>query len=142
MVMLTHNDVTVPDAYEVFDSCRDLPVYDWGFKSAGISDEGICRLFSSMKESGKTTFYEIIERNKPAYERGGRLAAQVKFDYCMGSKYDDHLHAILRGHGIRFSPTLGKPGCFYEGRHGVLMGTPDEIVAEAKLLLTEKGWTG
>jgi hypothetical protein len=28
--MLTHNDVTVDNALDVFDSCKDLPVKFWG----------------------------------------------------------------------------------------------------------------
>jgi len=32
IVMLTNNDVTVPDAMETFESVKDLPVKYWGFK--------------------------------------------------------------------------------------------------------------
>ena len=142
MVMLTCNDVTVPNAYELFDSAKDLPVFDWGFKSANISDDEVVRLIKYMKENGKTTFYEVIERNKPAYQRGERLAGLAGFDCGMGMKYDADLHATLKSLGIKFCPTLGKPGCVYNGQHGVLMGTPDEIVDEGKYLLSEKGVDG
>ena len=29
IIMLTHNDVTVKNAAEVFDSCKDLPATRW-----------------------------------------------------------------------------------------------------------------
>ena len=32
VVMLTYNDVTVKNAYEVFNTCKNLPVQHWGFK--------------------------------------------------------------------------------------------------------------
>ena len=32
IVMLTHNDLTVTDAYEVFDRCKDSKAKFWGFK--------------------------------------------------------------------------------------------------------------
>ena len=35
IIMLTHNDQTVKNALEVFDSCKDLPVDFWGFKDVG-----------------------------------------------------------------------------------------------------------
>ena len=34
--MLTHNDKTVQNALEVFESCQDLPVSYWGFKDVGL----------------------------------------------------------------------------------------------------------
>ena len=36
IVMLTHNDRTVENAYEVFDSCKDTKAKYWGFKEVGI----------------------------------------------------------------------------------------------------------
>ena len=36
IVMLTHNDETVANSAQVFDSCKDLPVEDWGFKNVGL----------------------------------------------------------------------------------------------------------
>jgi hypothetical protein len=37
IVMLTQNDITVGNAQEVFESCKDLPINFWGFKNVGIS---------------------------------------------------------------------------------------------------------
>ena len=39
IVMLTHNDVTVPDAMETFLACKDLPVKYWGFKDHGMEPD-------------------------------------------------------------------------------------------------------
>ena len=37
IIMLTHHDVTVPDAAEVFEQCKDLEqVKLWGFKNVGL----------------------------------------------------------------------------------------------------------
>ena len=32
IVMLTHNDLTVTDAYEIFDQCKKSKAKFWGFK--------------------------------------------------------------------------------------------------------------
>ena len=36
IIMLTHHDVTVKDAGEIFEQCKDLPVKFWGFKNVGL----------------------------------------------------------------------------------------------------------
>ena len=36
IIMLTHHDVTVPNAAEVFEACKDIEnVKLWGFKNRG-----------------------------------------------------------------------------------------------------------
>jgi len=41
IVMLTYHDETVPNALEIFDQCKDLPVKYWGFKNVGLPVEKI-----------------------------------------------------------------------------------------------------
>jgi hypothetical protein len=60
IVMLTCNDVTVKNAEETFMSSRDLPVKRWGFKDVGLPPEEMKKLCALMKESGKTTFLEVV----------------------------------------------------------------------------------
>ena len=36
IVMLTHNDRTVENAYEIFDACKDAKAKYWGFKEVCI----------------------------------------------------------------------------------------------------------
>ena len=33
IIMLTNNDITVTNAEEVFESCKDLPAKKWGLKT-------------------------------------------------------------------------------------------------------------
>ena len=60
IVMLTHHDVTVSNAKEVFESCRDLPVVNWGFKDVGMPPAQMRELCQLMKQAGKTTFLEVV----------------------------------------------------------------------------------
>ena len=60
VVMLTHNDVTVKDAYDLFDACKDLPVQHWGFKNVGLPKDEMKRIVSAMKAAGKTTYLEVV----------------------------------------------------------------------------------
>ena len=36
IVMLTHNDLTVSNAAEIFEQCKNTPAKFWGFKEVGL----------------------------------------------------------------------------------------------------------
>ena len=42
IVMLTHNDVTVPDAAAVFARCQHTRARYWGFKEEGLPFGPVC----------------------------------------------------------------------------------------------------
>ena len=61
IVMLTENDVTVKNAYEIFQECKDISeVTHWGFKNVGLPKDEMKQLVKAMKEAGKTTFLEVV----------------------------------------------------------------------------------
>ena len=50
IIMLTHHDVTVPDAAEVFEQCKDLEqVKLWGFKNVGLPKPQMKALVKAMQ---------------------------------------------------------------------------------------------
>jgi hypothetical protein len=49
-------DVTVKDAFDVFESCKDLPVRHWGFKNVGLPKDEMKRVVRAMKDAGKTPY--------------------------------------------------------------------------------------
>lgn len=53
IVMLTHNDVTVPDAAAVFARCQHTRARYWGFKEEGLPFAEMQALFAQMKACGK-----------------------------------------------------------------------------------------
>lgn len=142
IVMLTHKDVTVSDAKEIFEQCKDLPVQDWGFKNVGHDDEYLKELAKAMKDAGKNVYFEVISYNEEAYKKAAELAAECQVDFVTGTKYSPVLHEALKKSGIGYSPFVGKVGCVYNGRSGMMMGEYDELVAEAKDLIEVKGTTG
>ena len=60
IVMLTHNDVTVPDAAAVFARCQHTRARYWGFKEEGLPFAEMQALFAQMKACGKTTCLEVV----------------------------------------------------------------------------------
>ena len=60
IVMLTHNDKTVLNAYDIFEKCKNSKAKFWGFKEEPIPLDEMKRLYSYMKSMDKTTFLEVI----------------------------------------------------------------------------------
>ena len=60
IVMLTNNDKTVDNAYEIFEKCKDSKAKCWGFKEEPLPLEEMKKLYTYMKKCGKTTFLEVV----------------------------------------------------------------------------------
>ena len=133
IIMLTHNDKTVPNAYDVFESCKDLPVQYWGFKDVGVPKEEMARILKAMKDAGKTTFLEVVSYSEEECMRGAKLAVELGYDYLMGTVYHQSVFDYLAKQDIKFLPFCGK----VYGSPSVLEGTFDEIIGDAENLLAQ-----
>jgi len=137
IVMLTHNDRTVKNAYEIFDKCKDSKATMWGFKEEGIPKDEMSKLCKYMKKCKKTAVLEVVAYEEKACVAGANLAAECGFDILMGTVYSDKVHRILNENNIKYMPFAGK----LSGRPSVLSGNPEEIISEAKEII-KKGAYG
>lgn len=137
IIMLTHNDQTVKNAIEIFDSCKDLPVEFWGFKDIGLPTDEMAELIKLMKMAGKTTFLEVVTYTEEECMAGARLAVKLGFDYLTGTIFYDSVWEYLKTEGIKYLPFCGK----ISGNPSVLEGKFDEIIYDA-LQLLDKGVYG
>ncbi len=133
IVMLTYNDVTVENAKEVFDSCKDLPVSYWGFKNIGLPLPQMKELVSMMKSEGKTTFLEVVTLDEAACLQGAETALSCGFDYLLGTVFFPSVNTYTREHGIRYLPFCGN----ISGHPSILSGSIQEIVDDALRLQSE-----
>lgn len=129
--MLTSNDVTVPDASYVFESCRDLPVQHWGFKDVGLRREEMIALNRQMKSAGKTTYLEVVTYTESGCVQGAELAGECGFDHLTGTVYYPAVDALLKKYEILYHPFAGKVG----GSPVALTGTIDDIVEDSEHLI-------
>jgi len=120
IVMLTHHDTTVKNAYQLFEQTKDIPIRHWGFKDVGLPPEEMKRLVRFMKDAGKVTFLEVVSLSEEEGLRGARLAVEAGFDILMGTVYFETIHAYLKDKPIHYYPFPG--------------GTIEEIVAHARYL--------
>jgi len=128
ITMLTYQDETVKNSFEVFDQCADLPASFWGFKDVGLPKPDVKRLVERMKARGKTTFLEVVSLTEKECLDGAGLALDCGFDYLMGTVYYDSVFRLMRGKATKFFPFAGK----VSGHPSILEGSIPEIVADGR----------
>ena len=137
IIMLTNNDITVSNAAEVFENCKDLPAKKWGFKDVGLSKEEMVALAKAMKDAGKETYIEVVTYTEEGCLEGAKLAYECGFDYLTGALPFPAVYEYVKSHDLKYSPFCGTVG----GSPVALTGSVDEIVASAKECI-EKGADG
>ena len=137
IIMLTHHDVTVKNAAEIFEECNDLPVKYWGFKNVGLPKDEMKALAKAMKDAGKTTFLEVVTYDEASCLDGAQTAIDCGFDCLMGTLYYDSVAKLLKDNNMDYMPFVGK----VSGSPSILEGSNEEIIANAKELMA-KGITG
>lgn len=108
IVMLTHHDVTVKEARETFEECKDLPVVNWGFKDVGMEPAKMKELCQLMKAEGKTTFLEVVTYSEEECMSGAKLAVECGFDYLLGTIFYDSVNEYIRTTSLKYCPFVGK----------------------------------
>jgi hypothetical protein len=137
IVMLTHNDKTVHNALEVFESCKDLPVNFWGFKDVDLPKPEMRELIKVIKNAGKTTFLEVVSYTMEECLAGAEFAVDFGFDFLMGTLFFPEVWEFLKEKDIKYSPFVGK----VSGSPSILEGTVDSMVEET-LFLDSQGVHG
>ena len=130
IVMLTHQDETVPDALELFESTKHYPITHWGFKDVGLAPKEMQVVAAAMKEAGKVTFLEVVSLSEDEGLRGARLAVDVGFDVLMGTVFYPSIFEYLKDKSVRYYPFPGH----VHSHPSILDGTIDDIVAHASEL--------
>jgi len=128
IVMLTYNDMTVKNAAEVFEQCKDSKAEYWGFKEEPLLTEEMKALYARMKECGKTTFLEVVAYTEEECLAGAKQAVECGCDILMGTLFFDSINELCKEHGLKYMPFVGQ----ITGRPSVLEGTVEGMLAEAK----------
>ena len=133
IVMLTHNDLTVTDACETFDQCKESKAKFWGFKEEPLPLEQMQKLFAYMKDCGKTTFLEVVSYSEKECLEGARKAVACNCDFLMGTTFFDSVNDFCRVNHLNYLPFVGK----ITGRPSVLEGTLEEMINEANAYIAK-----
>ena len=97
IIMLTHNDKTVPNAIELFEENSDLPIQYWGFKDVGMERDKMKLLCTKMRDAGKTSFLEVVSYTE---------------EECMRAVSYTHLNSVRAWTSSSVKPDRSSP-CFF-----------------------------
>lgn len=128
IVMLTYNDVTVNNAEDIFEACKDTKAKLWGFKEEGLPISSMKKLFSKMKNLGKTVALEVVVYDEAGGLAGAEKALECGCDVLMGTKYFDSINDFCKKHNLKYMPFAGE----IVNRPSILKGNIDDIIEEAK----------
>lgn len=137
IIMLTHNDMTVDNAIEIFEENKDLPIQYWGFKDVGMAPENMKVLCSKMRAADKISFLEVVSYTEEECMRGAKLAVECGFDYLLGTLYYDSVAEYIKENNLKYLPFAGK----VSGSPSVLKGTLQEML-DQEAFFAEKGVYG
>lgn len=127
VVMLTKDDLTVTNAAEIFEQCKDTRAKCWGVKEHPLPLGQMKNLFGRMKAFGKTTFLEVVAYSEKEGLEGAMMAAECGCDILMGTRFYDSINDFCKSRHLKYMPFVGQ----LEGRPTILDGTIDGMAAEA-----------
>ena len=137
IVMLTHNDKTVLNAYDIFEKCKNSKAKFWGFKEEPLPLDEMKRLYSYMKSMGKTTFLEVIAYDEQNGLKGAEMAVECGVDILMGTVFYDSINNFCKENNLKYMPFVGR----VSERPSILEGDIDDMIQEANQYL-KKGVYG
>jgi len=136
--MLTHNDQTVPDAWDRLQEAIGSGVRHIGFKDVGLPLAELHRLAHSIRAAGATLYLEVVSLDPASEEASARAGIELGVDVLMGGTRPHVVLPILAGTGIRYYPFPGR----VVGHPSVLEGTIEAIAESARALAAMDGVDG
>lgn len=127
IVMLTHNDKTVLNAYEIFEQCKNSKATLWGFKEEPLPLDEMKKLYTYMKSLGKTTFLEVIAYDEENGLKGAKTALECGVDILMGTVFYDSINQFCKKNNLKYMPFVGQ----VSQRPSILEGDIDDMILEA-----------
>ena len=135
--MLTRGDETVKDCLELFDAVRPLGLAHVGFKDVGVDAETLHALNRRIKESGATSYIEVVSTTPDACLRSAEMAVEIGVDRLLGGTEVDAVLRLLAGGTIRYYPFPGFP----RGHPTRLAGKEADIAEHCRAFMA-KGCAG
>lgn len=137
IIMLTYNDITVKNAYEIFEEMKDSKAKIYGFKEKGLPLKKMKMLFNYMKKCNKITVLEVVAYTEEECFKGAKIAKECNCDMLIGTLYFDSINDFCKKHNIKYMPFVGE----VSNRPSILKGSIDKMLKQAEEYL-KKGVYG
>jgi len=129
--MLTREDQTVTDCLAVMAEIQPLGLKHVGFKDIGADLQTLRVLNRMIRESGATSYMEVVATSAEAALNSARIAVEIGVDRLLGGTLVQPTLQILQGTGIGYYPFPGAPA----GHPTRLGGSPADIAADCRAYL-------
>jgi 4-hydroxythreonine-4-phosphate dehydrogenase len=126
--MLTRDDVTLPDAREVYASVASTGLRHVGCKDVGLPADELKALMDDIRARAHQSYLEVVSETPEATLESARAAAKIRPDHLIGGTLIEPVQEILRGTGVRFFPYVGR----IVGHPCLLRGSIEEIVEDTR----------
>jgi hypothetical protein len=135
--MLTRNDRTIEDAFDVVELIRPAGLRHIGFKDVGATPEMLARLVEKIHAIGARAYVEMVATDPLDCLEAAKLARDIGVDRLLGGTQAKEVLAILKGSRTEYLPFPGKP----VGHPTKLGGLPADVEADCRAF-TEEGCAG
>src|SRR6185437_15534398 len=95
--MLTRDDVTLPDAREVYAAVSGTGVCHVGCKDVGLPKAELAALMDDIRAHGHATYLEVVSETPEDTLASAAAAAEIRPDYLIG--------------GTLIEPEIGRASC-------------------------------
>ena len=130
ILMLTHNDRTVPHCVELVEKLRPLRLSHIGFKDVGVTLDTLTHLTGKIKESGARCYLEVVSEDFYSALDSARQAVALGVDCLLGGSAVDATSEVIAESGMSYYPFAGNT----IGHPTQLGGTPQDIANHCKEL--------
>lgn len=130
VLMLTRDDVTVPDAHAILELALAAGTEHIGFKDIGLPREQMAELVNTIHDAGRQAHLEVVSLTEADERNSLQLGKELGFDYVLGGTRWQAGAEILAGTTIRYFPYAGT----VIGHPGTLDGTAEQILAEIEAM--------
>jgi hypothetical protein len=126
--MLTRQDRTVADCLDVFELVRPLGLKHVGFKDVGVEPVVLERLTKAIRESGATSYMEVVSTTPEACLNSARIAAGLGIDRLLGGTDVTAVAPLMKGSRTQYYPFPGFP----RGHPTKLAGSAADVEAHCR----------
>lgn len=107
--MLTRDDRTVEDCLELVELIRPVGLKHVGFKDVGVSATVLKSLAKAIRDSGATSYMEVVSTTPEACLASARIARDLGVDRLLGGTQVDEILDVLKGSRTEYYPFPGRP---------------------------------
>ncbi|MGD0943924.1 MAG: 1-(5-phosphoribosyl)-5-((5-phosphoribosylamino)methylideneamino)imidazole-4-carboxamide isomerase [Acidimicrobiales bacterium] len=138
VLMLTHDDETVPNARAVYEEVRGIGLRYVGFKDVGATSEQLREIAAAAHADELEVMLEVVSLSLEHELNSIRIGCQIGVDWILGGVHPEAALEAIGSHRVRYCPFAGS----VTGHPSILNGSINEIAEDAAKISNLSGVCG